>query len=318
MPNDCRLRTYTRFSLRAVALVMSGTCLSLAYVSWRVATIRLEQRCINELIAGQSQARSPSIAVSWQPPASRWGRVLHWCAGAPGEATKIDVSDTASLAAVKSHHQELRSLTELRYLPNSGKDYQVGPITHHDIELIASIRWIQTLRIQGIPSQDFSLHALGSLPNLIELELRLDDGVAEDKLAEIGELKNLEYLTLILVPGSPLTHNSLRPLGQLPSLRHITISGGEPDDKGFIGLATARNLKYLTLSVNSVTDTGLAVAAPHLHLAYLNLGSSKITDRSVEILEMMRELAFLHVGDTSISKDGIDRLRIARPDMLIK
>ncbi len=84
--------------------------------------------------------------------------------------------------------------------------------------------------------------------------------------------------------------------------------------------ATISTLRRLDLQSNStVTDEdiiNLAASRPPA-LEYLNLNRTDTTDRSLEALATIPTLEKLHISLTFVTEEGIDRLRVARPDMKI-
>lgn len=84
--------------------------------------------------------------------------------------------------------------------------------------------------------------------------------------------------------------------------------------------ATINTLRSLDLQSNStVTDDDIvALATSHPPaLKVLNLNRTDTTDRSLEALATIPTLERLHISLTLGTEEGIDRLRIARPDMKI-
>jgi hypothetical protein len=84
--------------------------------------------------------------------------------------------------------------------------------------------------------------------------------------------------------------------------------------------ATIKTLRRLDLQSNrTVTDDDIIslAASPPPALEELDLNRTETTDRSLEALATIPTLHELHISLTSVTEEGIDRLRIAQPDMKI-
>jgi len=85
----------------------------------------------------------------------------------------------------------------------------------------------------------------------------------------------------------------------------------------FARITTLRSLDLQSNGTVSDDDIINFAASRPPALEFLNLNRTDTTDRSLEALAAIPTLKKLHISLTFVTEEGIDRLRIARPDMKI-
>ncbi len=150
-------------------------------------------------------------------------------------------------------------------------------------------------------------HELGELPKLPELE-RLSFISCEfvDSLAFLGNLHSLRYLS---ITGTTLTNqhfDELRLLSNMNSLTELDLSTTNVSSLEF--LASMSDLEVLRLVATRITDDDMQLIATLEKLRVLEVGWTEITDASVDVLREVKGLQELNIRGTRVTEDGLRQL----------
>jgi Leucine-rich repeat (LRR) protein len=150
-------------------------------------------------------------------------------------------------------------------------------------------------------------HELRDLPKLPELE-RLSFIQCEfvDSLAFLGNLHSLRYLS---ITGTTLTNqhfDELRLLSNMNSLTELDLSTTNVSSLEF--LASMSDLEVLRLVATRITDDDMQLIATLEKLRVLEVGWTEITDASVDVLREVKGLQELNIRGTRVTEDGLRQL----------
>ncbi len=136
------------------------------------------------------------------------------------------------------------------------------------------------LHIKLDAAGDATLEALGTVPGIVELDLR-KTAITDWGLAHIS------------------AHEGMRTL----NLHYTMVS-----DKGIVHLAGLTGLRRLDLWLTSITDTGMKALAGLVDLRVLNLGMTNITDEGLMHVAGLVELRVLEIPMTGVTDEGLVHL----------
>jgi hypothetical protein len=315
-------RARLRFSVRALLALVGIAATVCGFVARELAIVRAEDlagELLEAAIAGESEealrAASCGVCISRAPPGSKWRRAIYWLAGSPGEVGQMRIVGQTSLRVLDERARALRHVQWLQMVPRTPTG-EIGPITQDHISVASHFRSLERLTLHGCLSEDIDISPLAH----VRIDtLRIKSDVFPSNV--VKELASLNTFTLDLVCQEynfAFPANVFASFGDFSSVRRISISNCEVDDRGFELIAQAPNLNALSCRSSSITDEGLRRASGRLHVYHLDIGCAEITDGSVEVLAGMKDLSFLHIERTRISPEGLARLRALRPDLDVK
>jgi len=236
----------------------------------------------------------------------------------------------------------LESLGKLRSLRLSFLDVRTG------LAPLSKLEQLEELSLGIETMNDEHLAALKHLPKLAWLYCSVRDASAvgqikslkslvltfsgtapkTGRLVGIGQLNNLEELTIVCHPGSDFTSQELACLKPLSKLRTLRLNTRTSDDT-LAELAKLKQLVEIELNgQNDITDAGLASlkALPHLRHLQIALDGSPITDVGLAHIGELKELTGLElrgkaksVGDAGIAHlhglSKLQKLNLSRLDI---
>jgi hypothetical protein len=151
--------------------------------------------------------------------------------------------------------------------------------------------------------------ALSKLPGKeLCIRLYLDTcGVKDKDLQEVGQLNNLQWLTLY---RSEISDAGLKHLAGLKKLNRLGLHDSNVGDEGMKIVANFTGLEVLGIGKTNVTDIGLAELAALKQLWLLDIAETAITDASIVTLLGMKKMRMLYMS-SAISQEGRDQLQKA-------
>ena len=185
-------------------------------------------------------------------------------------------------------------------------------------------------------ASDHDLEILHFLPNLMSLSLDSNEGITDDGLALLGQLKKIEQLQL---DGTGITDDGLAYIEDLNRLRSLNLSRCKRidgsglkhlrrlpihalnlnwtsvTDDNLAHLTELKQLEFLELLGTPITDQGLAHVAELRTLSEFNIRDTAVSDAGLKHLYALKALKSLNYGGTQVSKQGIDELRQMLPKL---
>jgi hypothetical protein len=182
-----------------------------------------------------------------------------------GKCKELEVVDLTHLGVRNEWYEQLRGL-------NSVTEFRVSPSNPH----------------RPFTPNDEALKVIGSLHSLVHLEIG-GTTVTDEGVRHLRNLSNLKTLDISVSVDDPFGKNGLWALGELNSLRNLTLSC-------------------------EVTDEGMRWLSDMKHLEALTLFSAHLSDESVKTLGQLQNLRKLRFGDIGITDEGLKNLQELLPD----
>ena len=136
-------------------------------------------------------------------------------------------------------------------------------------------------------------------------------------LLKILPVEFFQEVGLVGLRGTGVDDDDLEVVAGLAHAEHLDLTDCRVTDAGLRYLRRMPRLKTLMLRRTGVTDAGLGELAGLRDLRALYLGGTNVSDAGVASLLAIPRLNFVTVGRTGISPEGVDRLRKARPNLVV-
>lgn len=149
------------------------------------------------------------------------------------------------------------------------------------------------------------LRHLSNVKQLRELYVFEDSGVTDAGVAHIGELSELERLTLW---SRRVTDRGIRHLIDLKGLRRLDLAGLRIGDESLATFHEMSELEELILSETLVRGDGLANLHPNIRR--LHLYDTEVDDKAVVHLLSLPQLRYLGLYGTRVTDEGFLRLAL--------
>lgn len=178
---------------------------------------------------------------------------------------------------------------------------------------LTSLRQLETLSLYGETIDDDSLEMVGSLAALRELRIG-GASIQGPGMVHLEKLKKLEQLRI--TSCSDISHEGMRVLGQLPSLKYLEVyrssTGGWCD-----ALSDAKSLESLYLGSAGIIASDIKHLGRLTRLKHLSLSGAEMTDSDLQHLYGMKELQSLTLPK-EITDAGIKRIQAKLPECKVK
>jgi len=200
--------------------------------------------------------------------------------------------------------QPLSTMTELREL-------EVFSIDDESMFVICQLSHIEVLRIENSNISDGALATLRGLPLLRSLTIG-GAKISSEGLAAIGSLKNLEEITLYMNDGGIVLNDNLAVIfGSLPKLRRLKFqSRCDLSDEDVKHICRSGKLEELHLvGCTRITDSGLVHIARMSNMNSLDLSKTSITAQGLCQLSGLVSLTSLSLAETAITAHGLSFLK---------
>lgn len=241
--------------------------------------------------------------------------------------THLDISDAGVEALATLPHLESMSLSGQKItdaaMVHVGRmkslkslELQAAPVSDAGLTELSQLKQLETLELSETRVTSRGIQHLGNLPGLKRLAIRIDEDaeagdVTMPTLKPIGEITSLRALTLNM---SRLSNKDLADLAGLVQLEELSISGLPVNDLGAFYLGGLTSLTQLTLEDAVVTDRGLAHLSNLRNLAYLELAGHFTNDGLPQFVKL-NALRGARFASPYITDVGIDALAEAMTNL---
>lgn len=147
------------------------------------------------------------------------------------------------------------------------------------------------------PASDLDMANVEQLPTIEYINLS-GTAVTDDGLAS---LQRLQKLRTVLMPAGA-TNRGLKPVGEITTLRAITLTGAKISGDGLSRIKAATELMWLDLGGASITDEDAVQLRVFRNLRFLSLGNTKITDDGLQHVASMTKLETLFLPRATTDK----------------
>ena len=142
---------------------------------------------------------------------------------------------------------------------------------------------------------------LQELPSWKRSDLIAPQGITDDGLAALGQLKHLRHLELIRVPITDVGVKKLPKGLRMISIRESKISTECIDD-----IAKVANMEFLYLTdLPGIKDEDAKTLAKLTRLKVLSIEKSQLTNDGLKTLSTCQELECLSFGGKEITDEGL-------------
>ena len=190
---------------------------------------------------------------------------------------------------------------------------RVGAITDEGVGYLTALPNLKRLNMYHEPLTNRSLQMLSQMQSLESLDLPFE-GITDEGVAALANLRQLKRLWVCAWSNSPLTDRSLEAVSGLGNLEALTMSGTGFTDEGMQHLLKLKHLKEIVCTAPNVTDTGFATLGRLENLEQLSWGSeTKVTLAGVNHLSRLKKLKSLSLrnirkGDVVLDIGGMESL----------
>ena len=252
---------------------------------------------------GNSSPDPLARQVIWHPGRNQWLRDLIGEKRLPPTSYVVGIALEGSKAA------------EATRLPRLQTVQVVGQVSDSDLNRLAALPQLEHLDLSFamlrpdrggyFDTSDYRHEYPLRLPRLQRLD-------AAGTVLQGADLAGCSGLVELDLSRTVVDRTSARALGQLKSLRVLTLRGSTLDDAGLRELAGLTSLTTLDISDSRVTDAGL----PHLHvlssLKTLWIADTAITDAGFVALDGCPNLTTIRSTGTKVTPRGVAQLQNAR------
>lgn len=204
-----------------------------------------------------------------------------------------------------------------------------GPLTPADLTVLQGMQNLKSLSL-SILAQDDDLSQLALLPCLKSLSVKFAEGVKGSVLMHVGELSQLEQLSLSDAPNldehlehivalphlksvaisyaNGVTSSGVIHLAKMPQLEAINLTNVPDLAENLKGLVTLPTLKALSLNGRNVTDSEMVSLANATGLERLGLRNTSVTDDGMAHFIGLKKLSSLYMEGAMLTDDAIPHL----------
>ena len=248
--------------------------------------------------------------------------------------TVLDLSLTHITDGGMQEIKNLRGITDFNL-------YFAEYVTDEGVAAIKEWKRLKRLNLHGTKAGDTALEHIAGLTALEWLD------VGSTLMTDVGleRLTSLTYLRSLTMGGNELGDAGLQALRQMPNLTYLDLSGRQGNDKnvwsiamsntGLEAVLTLKNLHELRfgcvatsvgiegskmgeVSTLSVTEKWLEQLQSLTALERLKLqGCGRINDEAIAVLMAMSSLREVDLKGTAVTEKGADRLRAAKPGIVV-
>lgn len=226
---------------------------------------------------------------------------------------------------------QLPTLKSLRVSSCTLTQMKLSQCDHLETLLIAGGP-LKSIELSAFPAlEDLSFNTeplsdlrLKSIPRLTVLKLHLieSDFIELRDLAFLREVylgrnkqivvKGLPRLEVLSIDGAALGGIAF---AELPSLKCLSVFGGDVTAANLRKLSDCRRLEFLQLVGCRLEPSSSCELSALRGLRALDVSSSNIDDGAIDAFLQLPVLESIRVSDTQISREGIERLRVAIPNV---
>ena len=189
---------------------------------------------------------------------------------------------------------------------------------------LASLRQLNALWIENCPIENDYVHLLGRIPDLERMTLRAcpvtgkglthatvaklylrDLPINDEGMASIGQMKSLRVVTL---DGTGITEPALAHLSRLRNLEYLTLANTKIVGSGLLWLMPLPRLTHLELSNTGLDSVQLEQLVGHSSLEYLSLEGLAVTSHDLRALSTLPGLTSLRLSNAPIGNDACEAI----------
>jgi deoxyhypusine synthase len=139
-----------------------------------------------------------------------------------------------------------------------------------------------------------------------------------DRLRDAGAIFSIHQPPLTSLSYiQPITQSILDDITRMTTVRELFLGGSAVTDVDVESVVRMPELVWLELSDTRISNRAIEHVADHTQLETLMLFGTAITDDCIPAIERMANLKEVGLDDTQITESGLQRLRDARPDIII-
>ncbi|MCE5230099.1 hypothetical protein LLG95_10940 [bacterium] len=215
------------------------------------------------------------------------------------------IDDDALIAFAKL--PRIRSLTALGN--SSPFDATKKPIiTARGLKALADKGTMEGISVTGTGIDDAAMAQIGRMTRLKQLELKNIFAVTDAGLAQLSNLKSLEYL-YIQNRSYDVTISGLKAMGTLPNFKFAQLND-IVHDGSVLDLSGWKNMSWLSLITKrrGVNDADMACFAEFKNLRALTLMTRDVTDRGLASIAGLDSLEIIQFGVCNAGDEGMKSL----------
>ena len=231
------------------------------------------------------------------------------CSSSQTTSTVADEGDPAEVVqALEAANAKLRKDGQGMVIEVDARGVELANET---IQGLKQLKKLRSLKSDAPEFNDYNLVVVGSIPSLVDLDLR-GCGITDEGIAALESLTNLKALRLSGKTGkTDVTDKCFHVLGRLPSLQVLAIDflkfAGGTD-----GITALKDLplRELYASNTLVNDECLELMATQFpELAKLRASGCQVSNAGLQSIAKMTQLVELDLSEnTSIFDDGMAHL----------
>ena len=207
--------------------------------------------------------------------------------------------------------RDLKSVSEMQRLVMLALNNTTLPTG--TLKQLAALKDLRQLYLVQVGLTDAALRDLRALQGLQSLSLNDNTALTSASMKEIGQLKQLRWLSL--------GHTQVTSLKDLKALEHLEtlfLPGTRMTDAMLDDLAGFSKLSSLFLSGSALTDAGMKKLSRLKQLRVLKVNATAITDKGLMELAELKGLKNLSLQKTKVTPAGIRKLQEALPELKIE
>lgn len=189
-------------------------------------------------------------------------------------------------------------------------------LTVQNLELLATLPDLTTLRLYETDATDEAVRELRSLHSLRSLDLGFCQRLTDASVNDIVYHRRLQFLNLGFCRR--ITDEGFAKLAQLQQLRVLNLSVTSLSDAGLASLTKLKQLTSLDIDNTRVTDAGVVSLLKLPKLRSLRMVGVQITDTGLLRLASESNLRHINLRDVPVSEEAIAAFRTKRPNCLVK
>ena len=206
---------------------------------------------------------------------------------------------TPDEAAVLERAQELRGTVQRNAAGRIlGLDITSAELTLADMQLIARLPDIETIRLVGPAVNDAYVETLRGLTTLHTVDIQ-NSSITDRSLVILAELPNIH--TLRLRRNLNFTDRAITLFAEFPNLRELRILYNAFTPMALFDLGNLTTVRVLDLRALPITDSTLMFIGDLENLEELRVRSSSVTNNGVAHLKNCTNLRVLEFQDADVS-----------------
>ncbi|PQO36577.1 hypothetical protein [Blastopirellula marina] len=323
-------RRWLSFSIRGMLLLILVISVPLAWIGRDLWQSRLEEAVVLRVNRNYGSVtydyQEENLFIPSEPPGNRllrsifgnhlYARVVSIVALNPlGNDTIVKFPDLRSLETLQLGSETLddEAIEALVQIPKLQRlILKNTEITPQQLHRLAESRSIESIWLEQSCTTDDHLLELQHFPNLSQVQI-WDSPATDTGLESLVAIKNLTDLAIVKMPEA--TDRSFSQLQKAKRLQSLTLSGTQMTDQSLRAIGQLTGLQHLSIGSSmaqrGVTSDGISQLKFHTAMTTLELTGSAIDDRSIETICSLPRLETLVLNNTAVTDQGIVPLKSA-------